>query len=128
MPLLLHGHGDSDWSGRERSHLCGSGRRGGERGSCAGAEAGDGGADRGGEGGAGGIGGGAGGSPGGAEEAGPGGSAEEALVQLDDHQRVKDVKEGDLHVRLEGQAREREALQQTVEELEAALSSKGAAV
>lgn len=52
----------------------------------------------------------------------------EALVQLDDHQRVKDVKEGDLHVRLEGQAREREALQQTVEELEAALSSKGAAV
>ena len=52
----------------------------------------------------------------------------EALVQLDDHQRVKDVKEGDLNVRLEGQAREREALQQTVEELEAALNSKGAAV
>ena len=52
----------------------------------------------------------------------------EALVQLDDHQRVKDVKEGDMNVRLEGQAREREALQQTVEELEAALSSKGAAV
>ena len=52
----------------------------------------------------------------------------EALVQLDDHQRVKDVKEGDMNVRLEGQAREREALQQTIEELEAALSSKGAAV
>ena len=52
----------------------------------------------------------------------------EALVQLDDHQRVKDVKEGDMNVRLEGQACEREALQQTVEELEAALSSKGAAV
>ena len=31
MPRL-HGHGD--WSGRERSHLCGSGGRGGLEGSC----------------------------------------------------------------------------------------------